>query len=471
VVKRYDAYGWRTLSVEDVNDVGALDRVMKEAATPDGRPTLVRVTSVIGYGAPNLANTSKAHGSPLGPEEVAGAKRAYGWDYPEPFTVPEEARAAMDQHERGAQAHSEWRARFDAYAQEHPELAADFERRVRGELPEGWDADLPDFDTGESIATRKASGAAINALAARVPELIGGSADLSTSNNTKIKDAADITREDFSGRNLNFGVREHAMMSALNGIATHGGLRAYGATFTTFTDYLRPALRLSAVMKLPTILVTTHDSIGLGEDGPTHQPVEHLAALRAMPHLHVLRPADARETAGAWRQAMARTDGPNVLLLSRQDLPVLERSAAEAVARGAYVVHDPDGGAQADLDVVLLATGSEVSLAIDAAGLLAARDIAARVVSMPCWELFEEQEDDYLDEVLPPEVPVLSVEAATSFGWSRWADDWVSLDTFGASAPAKELFAEFGFTPEAVADQAQELVELLEDDDEDEEHA
>jgi len=467
VTRRYEAYQWRVLQVDDINDVDALDRVMKEAATPDGRPTLVRVRSVIGFGAPTLAGTSKAHGSPLGPEEVAGAKRAYGWDHP-PFTVPEEARRAADQTERGRQAHEAWRARFAAYREAHPDLAADFERRVEGRLPQGWDADLPTFDTGEKIATRKASGTAINHFAARIPELFGGSADLSTSNNTKIDGSPDITRGDFTGRNVNFGVREHAMMAALNGVATHGGLRGFGATFLTFSDYLRPALRLSALMKLPTILIGTHDSIGLGEDGPTHQPVEHLAALRAMPHLHVLRPADARETVGAWRHALGRTDGPSVFALSRQGLPVLAGSDAELVARGAYVVLDPDDG---DPEVVIIGTGSEVSLAVEAAGLLAEREIAARVVSMPCWELFEEQDDEYLDQVLPPDVPVLSVEAGTSFGWSRWADDWIALDTFGASAPAADLYEEFGFTPEAVADAAQDLVELLEDVDDDAEES
>ncbi len=463
VTRRYEAYQWRVLQVDDVNDVEALDRVMKEAATPDGRPTLVRVKSVIGFGAPNLAGTSKAHGSPLGPEEIAGAKRAYGWDHP-PFTVPEEARRAADQTERGRQAHEEWRARFAAYREAHPDLAADFERRVDGRLPQGWDDDLPTFATGEKIPTRKASGTAINHFAARIPELFGGSADLSTSNNTKIDGSPDVTRGDFAGRNVNYGVREHAMMAALNGVATHGGLRGFGATFLTFSDYLRPALRLSALMKLPTILIGTHDSIGLGEDGPTHQPVEHLAALRAMPHLHVLRPADARETVGAWRHALARTDGPSVFALSRQGLPVLAGSDPAMVARGAYVVLDPDDG---EPEVVIIGTGSEVSLAVEAAGLLAEREIAARVVSMPCWELFEEQDDEYLDQVLPPDVPVLSVEAGTSFGWSRWADDWIALDTFGASAPAADLYEEFGFTPEAVADAAQDLVELLDDVDDD----
>jgi transketolase len=459
---RYEAYGWRVLAVDDANDVEALDRVMKEAAAPDGRPTLVKVRSTIGYGAPTKANSYKAHGSPLGAEEVAGAKRNLGWPYEEPFTVPDEVRRAMDQGERGAAAQQDWDRRFAAYRTEHPELAADFQSRMEGRLPKGWDRELPTFDIGQDLATRKASGTVLNAVAKAVPELIGGSADLSSSNSSKIDDAEDVTRDDFSGRNVNYGVREHAMGAALNGIASHGGLRGFGATFFVFTDYLRPALRLACLMKLPTIYVTTHDSIGLGQDGPTHQPVEHLAALRAIPHLHVLRPADAREVVGAWRHAIQRTDGPSLFALSRQDLPVLEGSDAAEVARGAYVVF-PDDGAP---DIVLISTGSEVHVAIGAATLLAERDVSARVVSMPCWELFEEQDTDYIESVLPTEVPVLSVEAATSFGWSRWADDHVSLDTFGASAPAEVLFEEFGFTPAAVAEAALDLLDDLADADE-----
>ncbi len=457
VTARYAAYGWRTLMVDDVNDLEALDRAMREAARPDGRPTLVRVRSVIGYGAPTLAGTSTAHGAPLGPEEVAGAKRNLGWPYSEPFTVPDEVRALMDQRERGSAAQRAWQERLEAYREAHPELAAEFDRRAEGRLPEGWDADLPTFATGDQIATRKASGKVINALAARIPELIGGSADLSGSNSSKISDAADVTREDFSGRNLNYGVREHAMAAALNGMLSHGGVRAFAGTFFTFSDYLRPSLRLAALMKLATIYVFTHDSVGVGEDGPTHQPVEHLAALRAIPHLHVLRPADARETAGAWRQALARTDGPTALVLSRQNLPVLEGTDAGMVAQGAYVVA---GGDIEDPDLVLVATGSEVSLAVQAAALLAERDVAARVVSMPSWELFEQADDEVIDEVLPADVPVLSVEAAVSFGWSRWADDSVSIEEFGHSAPAKDVFAAFGFTPDGVAEAALDLLDI-----------
>jgi transketolase len=454
VPARYAAYGWRTLSVDDVNDTTALDRVMTQAEQSDGRPTLITVRSVIGYGAPTKAGSSKAHGSPLGPEELEGAKRNLGWPYTEPFTVPDEVYAAMDQSERGTRAQREWERRYAAYAEAHPDMYAEMERRADSRFPDGWDDDLPTFETGEKIATRKASGTVINAIAPRLPELVSGSADLSESNNSRITDGGDVTRDDFTGRNINYGVREHAMGAALNGIATHGGIRAFGATFFNFSDYLRPALRLAALMKLSTIYVMTHDSIGLGEDGPTHQPIEQLAACRAMPNLHVLRPADARETAGAWRHALARTDGPTMLVLSRQSLPVLEGSDADRVEQGAYVVAGAD-----DPDVVLVATGSEVSLAVEAAAVLAGRDVGARVVSMPSWELFEQADDDLLDEVLPPDVPVLSVEAATSFGWSKWADDFVSIEDFGVSAPAQDAFEAFGFTPEAVADAALDLLD------------
>ncbi len=455
VVARFAAYGWRTLDVEDVNDLAELDTVLKQAASPDGRPTLIRYPSTIGFGSPNKADSYKAHGSPLGADEVAATKRNLGWSYDEPFTVPEEVRRLTDQRERGGQAHDEWRRRFERYRGEHPDLAAEYERLMAGRLPDGWDTDLPTFDSGDALATRKASGAALNAIAPHMPELFGGSADLSTSNNTDIDDGGLVTRERFDARNLNYGVREHAMAAAMNGLALHGGVRPFAGTFLTFTDYLRPSLRLACLMGLPVIYVMTHDSIGLGEDGPTHQPIEHLAALRAIPGLHVLRPADARETVGAWRHAVSRTDGPTLLALSRQDLPVLERTSADAVERGAYVV----AGGDRDADVVLVATGSEVALAVAAAEELAGRDVAATVVSMPSWELFADQDDDYQEAILPADVPVLSVEAATSFGWSRWADDSVAIDGFGASAPAADLFELFGFTPEAVAEAALDLVE------------
>ncbi|MPZ86480.1 MAG: transketolase [Nitriliruptorales bacterium] len=457
---RYAAYGWRVLGVEDVNDLDTLDAGMKEAASPDSRPTLVRVRSVIGYGAPTKANSHKAHGSPLGADEVAGAKQALGWPFTDPFTVPEEVRRHMDQSERGAAASQDWQRRLVAYREACPDLAEEFERRMDGRLPEGWDEGLPSFDTGAQIATRRASGQVINAIAPRMPELISGSADLSSSNSSPITGAGAIERDAFSGRNVNYGVREHAMGAALNGMTAHGGLRPFGATFLVFTDYLRPAMRLSAIMSLPVVYVMTHDSIGLGEDGTTHQPVEHLAMSRATPNLHVLRPADAREVAGAWRHALARSEGPTLLALTRQNVPVLDGTDMDLVSRGAYVVAPEDSvNGEDDPDVVLLATGSEVHLAVEAVEILAEQDVTARAVSMPSWELFEDQDDDYLDDVLPEGVPVLSVEAASSFGWSRWADDHIAIDEFGVSAPAADLFEEFGFTPEAVAAAALELLE------------
>lgn len=460
---RYAAYGWRVLGVNDVNDLDELDQIMKEAAASDGRPTFVRVPTTIGYGAPNAANTAKAHGSPLGPEEVAGAKEALGWPYTEDFTVPAEVREHADQTERGAELQADWTHRLEAYREAHPDLAAELERVLAGTLPPGWDADLPDFDEGDKLATRKSSAEVINALAGKLPELIGGSGDLASSNNTTIKEAGDVARGDYSGRNINYGVREHAMGSAMNGLVLHGGIRPFGGTFLIFTDYLRPSLRLACLMGLPVIYVMTHDSIGLGEDGPTHQPVEHLASLRAIPGLHVLRPADAHEVVGAWRHAIARTDGPTLLALSRQGVMTLATTSADEVARGAYVVGPDDD----EPDVVLVATGSEVELAVDAQAVLAEREVTARVVSMPSWELFEAQDGDYQDAVLAGEAPVLSVEAATSFGWSQWADDHVSVDTFGASAPASDLYPHFGFTPEAIAEAAEELIERFADDEDD----
>ncbi|MGH8906699.1 MAG: transketolase [Egibacteraceae bacterium] len=457
VTARYAAYGWRVLEVSDANDLDELDQVLKEAATPDGRPTLVRVPSTIGYGAPTKANTASAHGSPLGPDEVAGAKRFYGWEYAEPFTVPDDARRATDQRERGAALRQAWLERFEAYRRDHPDLALEFERVQAGRLPDGWDADLPRYETGKAEATRKSSGAAINALAPRLPELIGGSADLSSSNNTTINGSGAVNRGDFAGRNLNYGVREHAMGAIMNGLALHGGIRPFGATFMVFTDYLRPSLRLSALMGAPVIYVMTHDSVGLGEDGPTHQPIEHLAALRAIPNLVVLRPADGRETVGAWVEAVRRQDGPTLLALSRQDLPVLGGTDQAKVARGAYVVHAPER----DPHIVLCATGSEVHLAVGAAELLAGDGVAAAVVSMPSWELFAAQDAAYQREVLPKGVPVLSVEAAATFGWSRWADAHVGIDRFGASAPGNVNLREFGFTPEAVGDAARDLLHRM----------
>ncbi|MPZ71912.1 MAG: transketolase [Nitriliruptorales bacterium] len=457
VAGRYEAYGWRTLAIEDPNDIAEIDTVLKEAATPDGRPTFVRVRTVIGFGSPNKAGTAAAHGAPLGTDEVAATKQVLGWEPTDAFAVPPQALEHADQRPRGAQLQLEWQRSFEGYRAEFGTLAAEFERLMDGRLPGDWDRDLPTFETGTKQATRKTSGAVINALAPKVPELVGGSADLASSNNTTIRDGGDISRGDYAGRNINYGVREHAMGAIMNGMVLHRGVRPFGGTFMIFTDYLRPSLRLACLSGLPVIYVMTHDSIGLGEDGPTHQPIEHLAALRAIPNLHVLRPADARETVGAWRHAVGRTDGPTLLALTRQDVPVLDRTDAGEVASGAYIVVDADDDEVPD--VVLAATGSEVSVAVDAATVLAERDVTARVVSMPSWELFDQQDEDYQDSVLPADVPVLSVEAATTFGWSRWADDHIGIDHFGASAPGGVLFETFGFTAETVAEAALELLE------------
>ena len=460
VVKRFEAYGWRTLEVADGNDLGALDKAMEEAKQSDGRPTLVRVRTTIGYGAPTKAGTAKAHGSPLGAEEASAAKAAYGWTH-EPFEVPDEVYQAASQVERGKVAEEAWNTLYASYEEVHPDLAEELERAFAGELAEDWDAALPEFDDGHSEATRSTSGAVIQRLAATVPELIGGSADLAGSNKTMIESSGAVTRDLFAARNINYGVREHAMAGMANGMVLHGGVRPFIGTFLTFSDYMRGSMRLSALSGLGVIYVFTHDSIGLGEDGPTHQPIEHIASLRTIPNLRVIRPADARETVGAWLEAVQRTDGPTALALSRQDLPVLTGSSADQVSMGAYALNDV-----ADPDIVLVGTGSEVQLCVAAAEKLAEEDdLAVRVVSMPCMELLADGDPDYADELLGGgDAPVLSVEAGVSFGWERWADDHVAMDDFGASAPAEVLFEEFGFTPAAVADAARDLLEEWEDD-------
>ena len=392
------------------------------------------------------------HGSPLGAEEIRAAKENLGWPSQEPFFVPEEAlRVFRSCVGRGKERHAEWDERFAAYEKEFANEAAEMTRMIEGRLPDGWTSALPTFGTEKGLATRVASGEVLNAIATSVPELVGGSADLAPSTGTYLKGYPDIGTEEFSGRNFHFGVREHAMGSVMNGIAAHGSLRPYGGTFFVFSDYMRPPVRMAAIMELPVIYVWTHDSIGLGEDGPTHQPIEHLASLRAMPGLVVIRPADANETALAWRAALERTDGPTALVLSRQTLPVLADVPRDAVANGAWIVEDGD-------DIVLIGTGSEVQLCLFARGLLSKDGIAARVVSMPSWELFRAQDQRYRDEVLPARRPRLAVEAASSFGWCAYADATVSLDHFGASAPAEDLWREFGFTSEAVAASARELL-------------
>jgi transketolase len=452
VPDRFRAYGWNVLQVADGNDLEEIDRMIDRARAEADRPTLVVVRTHIGYGSPNKQDTAAAHGAPLGEDEVRATKRNLGWPYEEPFTVPQEAlavfRSAVD---RGEAAQREWSDAFTAYAAAHREPAAELQRMVAGKLPEGWEKALPKFAAGDKMATRAASGAVLNAIAEGFPELVGGSADLAPSTNTYLKGYADIACEDFAGRNFHFGVREHAMGAALNGIALHGGFRVYGGTFLVFSDYMRPSIRMAALMGIPVTFVYTHDSVGMGEDGPTHQPVEQLAALRAIPNLVVLRPADANETAAAWRVALERSEGPTVLALSRQKLPVLEPPDG-GVAKGAYIAADGD-------QVVLIGTGSEVSLCLAARDLLAKEGVSARVVSMPSWELFRQQPQACRDEVLAPGLPRLAVEAASPMGWREWAEATVALDRFGASAPGNVVFEKFGFTPANVAARAKELIQ------------
>jgi transketolase len=455
---RFAAYGWHVVRVDDGNDLAALDAALAAARKEEDRPSLVVVRTHIGFGSPNKQDTAEAHGAPLGAEEVLLAKAQLGWPAEGAFQIPEEA---LDEwrkaRERGEAMQLVWQQRSDAYRTSYPGEAAELERRLLGALPAGWTDLLPVFKPGDgSLATRAASGKVLNALAPAVTELVGGSADLTPSNNTLIKGEGDFSASDRAARNLRFGVREHAMAGILNGMALHGGVLPYAGTFLIFSDYMRPAIRLAAMMRRHVIYVFTHDSIGLGEDGPTHQPIEMLASLRAVPGLVVLRPADANEVSWAWRIAIERRDGPVALALTRQNLPILDRSqlgAADGVARGGYVLSEPPKGVPA---AIILASGSEVHLALDAARALAEEGRRVRVVSMPSIELFAAQPAEYRDAVLPPAVRVrVAVEAAHPQPWWRWvgdAGDVVGLDHFGASAPYQRLYQEFGITAGAVAD-------------------
>jgi len=463
VQRRFEAYGWHVIRVAGGNDLAAITDALEAARAETGRPTLVILRTVIADPAPTKRNSAKAHGEPLGAEEVRRTKEIMGWPAEPSFYVPEDALEHWrEAGSRGAALEAEWRARLGRYASDHPEAATELERWLAGELPEGWDRGLPTFSPENGpLATRQASGLALQAIAAAVPNLVGGSADLAGSTSTTLKQG-ETFGPTTTGRTFHWGIREHAMAAVLNGIAAHGGLRGFGSTFLVFTDYMKPALRLGAIMRLPILYIGTHDSIGLGEDGPTHQPVEHLAMLRAIPNLVTLRPADAAETIEAWRAAIARTDGPTILVLTRQKLPVLDRTAlapAQGVARGAYVLLDPPGG---NPQAILIATGSEVHVAVAAARLLQADRVRVRVVSMPSWELFAAQPDGYRNEVLPPAVRVrLGIEAASPLGWERWVGDngrMLAMDHFGASAPADRLFQEFKFTPEQAATIVRQLL-------------
>jgi transketolase len=461
VCARFAAYGWHTQAVEDVNDLEALDRAIV-AAKADPRPSLIRVRSHIAYGAPHKQDTKEAHGSPLGEDEVRATKRVYGWPEDAHFLVPDEVlehtRTAI---KRGEDWEAQWRALFDAYAAAHPDLARQFVAEQKGELPAGWDANLPRFAPSEGpMATRVASKKVMNAIARSVPNFLGGAADLAPSTETYLDGWGDFERDNYAGRNFHFGIREHAMGAALNGMTLHGGLRPFGATFFIFSDYMRPSVRLAALMEIHPIYVWTHDSVGLGEDGPTHQPIEQLASLRAMPNMTLFRPADANETAICWRLAMTHEGGPVGLVLTRQKLPVFDPQATAMAERGGYILLRETAPMP---DVILIGTGSEVSLCLEAARLLGAEGVAARVVSLPCWTLFDRQPQAYRDDVLPPAVTArLSVEAGATFGWERYVGERgasIGINHFGASAPGEVLFREFGFTPERIAQRAREVVE------------
>ena len=456
---RFKAYHWHVQKIEDGNDLDAISLAIKAAQAEKTAPSLIMIRTHIAYGSPNKQDSAGAHGAPLGDEEVRLTKKNLGWPEDAQFYVPDSAlnkfRECVD---NGKGAETQWQNTFESYHNEFPDLAETLMNTVSGILPEGWDSDLPDFSDTDAIATRAASGKVINALAGKLPTLMGGSADLAPSNNTIISTSHDFQKTSYDGRNIRFGVREHAMGGILSGMALHKGLRPYGGTFLTFSDYMRPSIRLAGLMGLPVIYVFTHDSIALGEDGPTHQPIEQLAALRVIPRLTVIRPADATETTEAWRQAVNTADGPVALILSRQKLPVIDRNrygAADGLSRGAYVVADCDGTP----DILLIATGSEVHIILEAKECLAQKGVSARVVSMPSWELFEKTPKEYQEKVLPPDVTTrIAVEAGHPMGWERYSPVVVGIDGYGASAPGNIVMEKFGFTPENIVGKALELL-------------
>jgi transketolase len=463
---RYEAYGWQVIDLGEDIGLERLEGAIEEGKADERRPTLIVLRTHIGFGSPNKQDSSKAHGSPLGEDEVRLTKEAYGWDPDAKFLIPDAAldhfRTAVD---RGEDAEREWQERFDAYRQAFPEEAADLQLVIDRRLPDGWDSDVPTFDpSDDAVATRKASAKVIQWAAAQIPQLVSGSADLEPSTLSEIEDGGSVSRDDYSGRNVHYGVREHAMAAIVNGLNLHG-LRAYGSTFFNFMDYLKPSLRLAALMRLPAIHVFTHDSIGLGEDGPTHQPVEQLAQLRATPFVYAVRPADANETALAWRFALRENEGPCALVLTRQNLPIIDPESIpdDAIERGAYVLRDASDGGEPR--AILIGTGSEVAICLEAADKLEAEGISTRVVSMPCFDRFGEQDDSYRDSVLLPACRArVSVEAASTLGWERWVGNdgaSVGMTGFGASGPYKDLYEHFGFTPENVAEQTRQVVERV----------
>ena len=462
VAARFRAYHWHVLRVNDGNDLAAIQNALQEAKAEAAKPSLIVIRTQIAYGSPNKQGTAGAHGAPLGEEEIRLTKANLGWPSDRKFHVPDKIlkvfRKCVD---KGKKAEAAWQKKLNTYSKKQPELAKQWDAAISGKPTQRWDAAVPSFKGAKPIATRSASGQVINALADRLPTLIGGSADLAPSNNTLIKAAFDFQKGAYAGRNIRFGVREHAMGAILSGMALHKGVRPYGGTFLVFSDYCRPAIRLAALMKLPVIYVFTHDSVAVGEDGPTHQPVEHFAALRAIPGLIVVRPADATETAAAWRLAIKTTNAPVALILSRQNLPVLDRTvypSAIQLSKGAYILSD----AKKAPDVILIGTGSEVHLCLEAQALLAKKNISARVVSMPSWELFERTTQRYKDSVLPPGVTArVAVEAGVSMGWERYvgsADAVIGINRFGASAPGGLVFKKYGMKASAIVAKAMQLL-------------
>lgn len=462
--QRFKAYGWQVIRVEDGNDVKELRNAIKEAKANTDQPTLIEVKTVIGFGSPNKSASSASHGAPLGADEVKLTKETYKWSHEE-FHVPEEVYADFNEKigKSGEDAESNWNQLLVSYKEKYPEDATKLEQAMKGELPIDWDKNLPIYEPEkDKLATRASSGEVLNAISSAVPNLFGGSADLAGSNKTSVNNQTDFSRENYAGKNIWFGVREFAMAAALNGMALHGGLKVYAGTFFVFSDYLRPAVRLSAIMNVPVTFVFTHDSIAVGEDGPTHEPVEHLAAFRAMPGLSLIRPADGNETQAAWRLALESTNKPTALVLTRQGLPTLEgtkENAYEGVKKGAYVVSKSDKDTP---DALLLATGSEVQLAVKAQEELKNKDIHVNVISMPSWDRFNEQDAAYKNEVLPPKVKNrLAIEMASSFGWERYVGDHgavLGIDTFGASANGDKVMEEYGFTVENVVDNLEKLM-------------
>ncbi|MED5578423.1 MAG: transketolase [Nitrospinota bacterium] len=448
---RFKGYGWDVSNLGDVSeDCSQIGKSIDDAKKVDDKPSLIVLRTQIGYGSPKYQNTSRAHGAPLGEEEVIETKKIYGWPSEEQFYVPEAVLEHMNGSQKGESLEMEWNELFESYRSEFPEMAKDFETSISDEIPNDFAEEIPKFLPSKgAMATRVASGLVLNEIAKKIPWLMGGSADLAASNNSLIENSGNFSKDSFENKNINWGIREHVMCAASSGMLLHGGIRPFAATFFAFTDYARPAIRLSCLMGLPLIYVMTHDSIGLGEDGPTHQPIEHLASLRAIPELHVIRPCDANETAVAWRISIQRKDGPTMLVLTRQSLPVLDRdffSSEEGLARGAYVISKEEGETP---DAILISSGSEVALSLDAQKALKKKDVNVRVVSMPCWELFRSQEQAYRDSVLPPGINArLSIEAASDFGWLEWVGDnggSIAIPRFGASAPGGENFEKLGF--------------------------